>query len=136
MEKIYFRSLVLLMCFFLSNSNVTAQEMDRARADAYAVNYLDGEGWSDYEETSVLITFDYEIDRITVYDNPRQIYDIIEDEGEEIDEDGDTWQNYRAIDKDGDECRFRILTRANGDPTQYYIEFDFVKWVYRIIELT
>src|SRR5690606_13643474 len=123
-------------CLFLISGKGMAQDLERFRANAVAFNYLDGDGWSDYEDTSVLITFDYDLDRITVYSESRQIYDIIAEEGEEIDDDGDTWQNYRAIDQDGDECRFRILNMANGDPTQFYVEFSFIKWVFRVVELS
>lgn len=136
MKKNLLRSLLPLLFLFLVTNQSVAQEMDRYRASSLAFNFLDGDGWTDYEDVNLLITFNFEIDRITVYSEAREVYDIIAHEGEEIDEDGDTWTNFLAIDQDGDECRFRILKRANGDPTQFYIEFSFVKWVYEVVKLS
>lgn len=136
MKKSLLNCLLPLLFLFMVTYPSVAQEMERYRANAIAYNYLDGDGWTDYEDTNLLITFNFDIDRITVYSESRQIYDIIANEGEEVDEDGDTWKNFLAIDQDGDECRFRILERINGDPTEFYIEFSFLKWVYRVIKLT
>jgi hypothetical protein len=55
-------------------------------------------GWSDLEDSSILITLDVDLQRITVYTRDKQVFDIAEYEGLTEDEDGDEIFSFYCVD--------------------------------------
>ncbi len=85
--------------------------------------------WSDWEESSILISIDTDRDLIIVHTNQPQRYKIIEYMGEYEDNKGGYQIRFKVIDQDGDIGIVRIRRQANG-VAQLYIEYSDIMWVY------
>lgn len=92
--------------------------------------------WSDFTESSVLITFDMTNDRITIYSNVTQVYDIAEYEGKTTDSDGDDIYSYFCVDKSGLTCRVKwVQLNSQNGRMQMYINYSDAIWIYNIYSI-
>ena len=89
--------------------------------------------WSEWNETTVLITIDLSKDRITIYSKETQVYDIAKNEDESYDNDGDMTLSLYCVDKAGLTCRIRLVKLiSQNDRNQLYVDYDDLKWVYNV----
>ena len=102
----------------------------------YKINDYRWSEWSEATESSVLITFDLNKERITIYSKTTQVYDIAEYEGKTTDEDGDDFYSYYCVNEDGLTCRVRLakLNSQNGR-NQVYVDFSDMRWMYNVYSL-
>lgn len=102
----------------------------------YKINDYRWSEWSEPTEASVLITFNLNSDRITIYSKVTQVYDIAEYEGKITDEDGDDILSFYCVDKDGHTCRVSwvVLNSQNGI-MQMYVYYSDMNWLYNIYSL-
>lgn len=131
------KKLVLLVLLFVSMT--TSAQVIKFRTVAYAENKYNyytqkWSGWSDWEKSNMLLTFDLKNDRITVYSPVTQIYRIYKAEESYYDSDGDFNMPFRFIDQDGDNGVLKLLQRVSGS-SEIYIEFLNVRWCYKVIKL-
>lgn len=131
------KKLVLLVLLFVSVT--TSAQVIKFRTVAYAENKYNyytqkWSGWSDWEKSNMLLTFDLKNDRITVYSPVTQIYRIYKAEESYYDSDGDFNMPFRFIDQDGDNGVLKLLQRVSGS-SEIYIEFLNVRWCYKVIKL-
>lgn len=92
--------------------------------------------WSEWSEESMLATIDLDKDRITIYSNETQIYDVAENEGETTDADGDVTFSLFCLDKDGLTCRIRLVRlNSQSGQNQLYVDYDDMRWVYNVYQL-
>jgi hypothetical protein len=129
--------LVLVLVFL---STITLGQVYKLKSFSFSskqkINSYAWSDWSDPSETSVLITFDLNKERITIYSQTTQVYDIAEYEGQTTDEDGDDFLSYYCVNQDGLTCRVRLakLNSQNGR-NQVYVDFSDLKWMYNVYTL-
>lgn len=131
------KKLVLLVLLFVSMT--TSAQVIKFRTVAYAENKYNyytqkWSGWSDWEKSNMLLTFDLKNDRIIVYSPVTQIYRIYKAEESYYDSDGNFNMPFRFIDQDGDNGVLKLLQRVSGS-SEIYIEFLNVRWCYKVIKL-
>jgi hypothetical protein len=102
----------------------------------YKINDYRWSEWSEATKSSVLITFDLNKERITIYSKTTQVYDIAKYEGKTTDEDGDDFYSYYCVNGNGLTCRVRLakLNSQNGR-NQVYVDFSDMKWMYNVYSL-
>jgi len=131
------RSIVLTLILFLFLSISASGQVYKLKSSSfsskYKINDYKWSDWSEWEETSVLITMDIDKERITIYSKETQVYDVAENEGETIDDDGDKTLSFFCVDKEGLTCRVRLmrLNSQNGR-NQLYVDYKDLKWVYNV----
>jgi hypothetical protein len=101
----------------------------------YEIDEYTWSEWSEWSESNVLCTIDVQTDRITIYSKETQVYDVIEEEEEVIDDEGDWTLPFICIDKDGGKCRIRLMKRAEDEQLQLYVDYNDIKWVYDVYSL-
>lgn len=89
--------------------------------------------WSELKDTSIIITLDTNKNRILVYSQEVQLYDILDYENEQ-ENDTDRINTFTCRDNDGNPFTISIITRkSQGNRKQLYInQKDFIV-VYNIV---
>ena len=92
--------------------------------------------WSDWEDVDILVTIDSDPQRIKIFSEKEQIYDIIKYKGETTDSDGDITSEWICVNEDGRKCGVRIVKlNSHNNIQQLYVDFaDFI-FVYNIYAL-
>ena len=93
-----------------------------------------GYGWSDWQRCDILITFNLKTDKVVIYSRSIQIYKVITQGQNFIDESRGEQVKYKVIDQDNDLGSMRLRVETNGN-SQIYIDFADVSWVYNVIRL-
>jgi hypothetical protein len=93
-----------------------------------------GYKWSDWQRCDILITFNLKTDKVVIYSRSIQIYKVITQGQNFIDESGGEQVKYKVIDQDDDLGSMRLRVETNGN-SQIYIDFADVSWVYNVIRL-
>ena len=128
------RIAIIAMLVLLSAFEVKAQtykyqtyKFSLATKDRYGV----WSDWSDWEDSDVLVVFNGDKDRITIYSEKIQEYDIYENNGREKDEYGGTSASFRCVDDNGLRCGIRLRAKSDGI-LQLYVDYNDMMWVYEI----
>ena len=93
-----------------------------------------GYKWSDWQRCDILITFNLKTDKVVIYSRSIQIYKVITQGQNFIDESGGEQVKYKVIDQDDDLGSMRLRVETNGN-SQIYNDFADVSWVYNVIRL-
>ena len=93
-----------------------------------------GYRWSDWQRCDILITFNLKTDKVVIYSRSIQIYKVITQGQNFIDESGGEQVKYKVIDQDDDLGSMRLRVETNGN-SQIYIDFADVSLVYNVIRL-
>lgn len=102
----------------------------------YQINEYSWSSWTEASESSVLIVFDQNNDRITIYSEETQVYDIAEYEGKETDGDGDDIYSYYCVDKNGLTCRVSwVQLNSQNGRMQFYVMYNDMNWLYNVYQL-
>lgn len=129
------KKLFLLICL-LATVTVAQAEVIKLQATSYAYKYQNDYGywtdWTDWEYTSVLIVVNTDNNRINIYSNTPQEYDIYDYGRTQYDDDGGETTTLKCIDADGLRCEVRIRVERNGN-RQLYIDYNDAMWVYNIV---
>ncbi len=133
------RILSTCLLFFLFNS-LSFSQVNKLRSTSFSSKYqINDYSWSDWSEpteTNVLITIDIESERITIYSQQTQIYDIAEYEGETTDSDGDDFMTFFCVNEDGLTCRIHLAKlNSQGGRNQIYVDFADLKWMYNVYSI-
>lgn len=92
--------------------------------------------WSEWETVDILISIDPNNERIKIFSNKDQVYDIIKSYGESYDDDGDKISEWQCVNEDGLKCNLRLVKLySNEGRSQMYIDFADMMWVYNIYKL-
>lgn len=92
--------------------------------------------WATWTETDILITIDIENERIRIFSENEQDYNIIQFLGEKIDRDGDKIMRFVCVNEDGKKCNIRIVKLLSKDGTsQLYVDFSNITWVYNFYRI-
>jgi hypothetical protein len=121
-----------------ANTEPARSKVLKLRTTAVAARHKTSESrwgdWSDWEDASILITLDPGIERIIIYSQQRQVYDIAENDGDSTDKDGNETLSLRCIDDDGVSCTVRLVSRQEGQ-LQLYVDYSNASWVYNVYAL-
>ena len=131
-----FGLMIVLLTFSATSFGQVYKLKSTSLSSKYQLNDGSWTDWSEATETSVLMTFDINKQRITIYSKKTQVYDIAEYEGQTTDEDGDDFYSYYCVNEDGITCRVRFarLNSQNGR-NQVYVDFSDMLWMYNVYSL-
>lgn len=91
--------------------------------------------WTPWQSSGVLITLNKETQRIVIYSETHQSYDIIEKISENYDEDGNPIFKVKCLDENGTKCLMTWYKRKDdGD----YVRFSFsnLELMYKVVLIT
>lgn len=89
--------------------------------------------WSDWYEATILITIDFNKDRITIYSQSVQVFDIIEYLSETYDIEGDLTNKMITVDQDAVRANLRLVTLySQGGTLQLYVDYSNLIIVYEM----
>jgi hypothetical protein len=121
MKKL-FLSIILLLLSFVSNAQNILKLRTSHTCEKHTDYYGNWTDWSAWKEANILIVIDGQQERITIYTETTQTFDIIENEGQSTSDKGDPTLNYYCIDENGTRCRIRIIKRDDST-TQIYADY-------------
>ncbi len=124
----------LFLCFFASNS--WGQKIYKFKATSFSVIEKGTNGkwgkWSDFDNSTVVISLDGSKDRIVIASQEIQWFKI-QSYGEKIITEFEETIPLQCTDNKGGACTIFIVTRKNQDNRkQFYINYADVKIVYNI----
>ncbi|MFV5695741.1 hypothetical protein ACM55G_09930 [Flavobacterium sp. LB3P122] len=91
--------------------------------------------WSDLDLVNILVTLDTNKNRIVIYSQVIQLFEIIEYQATEENE-TDIVYSFTCKDNNGDDCTLSIITRKKqGNRKQLYINYDDRIIVYNIFNM-
>ena len=131
MKRLLLTWILLLVVVGMSMAGVV-----RMTATSMAYKVIENEKqteWSEWMDCELLVTIDIEGDRIKIYSNEIQIYDVYDHEEEEPDGDGGASQLFYCVDAKGKKCELRFRLDADAE-LQLYIEYPDLKIVYNLDE--
>lgn len=131
----------LLHTFFIcialafGSSRVNAQ-VYTFKATSFSLMEKDDTGkwgkWSDFKESTVVITLDGNKDRLVIGSKEPQVYKIM-NYGQKVSTEFEDTIPLNCMALDGGACTIFIITRVNqGNRKQIYVNFEDVKIVYNI----
>ena len=135
------KKIILLTLFFVGFTSLSSAQVLKVKADAISIrtkNEYTGRwsDWSKWEEVNILITIDPDKDRIKIFSKKVQVYDIIQDLGEDYDKDGDKTWKWLCVNEDGLRCHVRLVKLySRGGKSQLYVDFNDMMWVYNIYSI-
>lgn len=108
------------------------------RATNYAYKYKKDNGywtnWSEWERSSLLIVISSDNDKIDIYSEKPQEYDIYDyGEGWKSDGQGGQTLTMKCVNDDGLRCEVRLRQQSDGQ-WQLYVDFNDMMWVYSIVQ--
>ncbi len=125
--------LSLILVLFCS-SIMLSQEVNKLRAESVAIKFQNDDGtwkeWTDWKESDVLAVLDDANKRVTLYTEPKEVYDIINME-EETTEDGNNIFRMMCVDGSGVECNLR-LQYGESNNLQLYIQYSNIIIAYNV----
>lgn len=129
-------AMLFLFAFLANIESVTAQVV-KVETTSLSYRYKDDNlkwsKWSDFEETSVLVSIDPDKDRIIVYSKKTQVFDVLDSEGKKTDEDGDNFYSFLCRDEEGKKCRVRLaILNSRSGRRQLYVDYDDLMYVYNL----
>lgn len=130
MRRILFLFIMLVgLC-----ASVSAQTY-HYKTTSFAYKYVNEYGrwtqWSDWMESNLLLTIDFDDDVIKVFTEKTQVYLVTKFVGNYTDSSGGQQAEFRVVDQDGDAGSVRLRIEKNGN-SQVYIEFSNIMWVYNV----
>ena len=102
------RLLLILVTAFITLSASSQIQQYRTQAFSYKQQNYD---WSDWEESNMLVIFDFSTDIVTIYSPTTQYYQIISQPQSGYDSDGEGYVKFRFIDQDGDQGTLKLMIR-------------------------
>ena len=112
-----------------------ANNIIKLQATSYAYKSTDEYGrwsdWSNWNDCSILVVVNTSNDRVNIYSNTPQEYDIYNYGEEEYDKDGGTTTTFNCIDDNGVRCDMRIRIQSDGQ-AQMYIDYSNFMIVYNV----
>lgn len=129
------KSILLLGLFLFIGSQSFGQVFKLKTTDLTTCQKMNNDEWgewSDLEPVSELVVMDIDEGRITIHSKQKQVYDVVENEGAEEDEDGEYF-TYLCVDEEGNTCRVMLIVLHDDDEgAQLNIEFSNVMALYNL----
>ena len=83
--------------------------------------------WGEWKAINMAVVIDAEANRITVYSQDTQTYDIIYAFNEETSADGSQTWAFQCVNEEGKQCNVRLINRRDGEEFQKQLYID-LKW--------
>ena len=126
-------SILIILFLFFSFSSFS-QGVAKLRAESISIKFQNDNGswkeWTDWKDTDVLAVMDEEGKMLTLYTEPKEVYDIIKMTQENSDAGRNILKMF-CVDANGVECNIR-LQHDNGENLQLYIEYSNIIIAYNI----
>lgn len=125
---------ILLLVVMFCVTNIISAEVLKLTAYEFAYKASNDYGWSDWSEwddCNILVVIDSDRERITIYSNSTQEFDIIEAEDSYVDSDGDEVLKFTCIDAEGLRCGIRFILKQSGS-AQLYCDYNDLMYVYNV----
>lgn len=126
---------VIIVLFFCSYG--VFGQVTKFRTQQFAFKYYQENAgwtdWSEWEETSLLITYNSNTLRITIHEDPVRTFDIVASEVD-TNEVGDKILRMNCIGDNEDEVLFKMVYDLNYN-MQFYINYGKAVIVYNVIAL-
>lgn len=130
------KSILLMGLFFFVSSMSFGQVLKFKTIEVATSQELEDGSWSEWsdaEKVSQSVVIDFEKATITIFSNPKDVYDIVEPEAEIKDEDGDQFFPYICEDDEGDSCRVLLsVLHSQGGRPMLTIEYGDVMILYNM----
>jgi hypothetical protein len=118
---------LLILCFGISFSQTYTYRTVSVSTKS------DGGQWSMSSQLNVLITVSSSSQRIKIYTNNIQTFDILTAEDLIIDADGDYTYPFWCIDNEGKYCGVRLVNlKSQGGRSQIYVDYKYISVLYNI----
>jgi hypothetical protein len=122
--------IVMALCFTVPSFS----QIIKFKATSVAFKEV-GYRWSDWQKCNILITFNLGTDKVVIYSQSIQVYKVLTQGQEFVDESGGQQVKYDVIDQDDDLGDLRLRVERNGN-SQIYIDFADVSWVYNVVRIS
>lgn len=127
------KKLVLIFSFLMLCGLSYANDIIKLKATSYAYRTTDDYGnwydWSAWQDCNILVVI--KNDRVTIYSNQMQEYDIYDAGEEEGDGEGGSMITFKCVDADALRCEIRMRRQAN-DQVQLYVDYNNMMFVYNV----
>lgn len=130
MKKLFF--ILALMCV-TSFASAQVRKYKATDFSCKTVNNGRWSNWSNWQKCNILIVINFGNEKITIYSQTAQEYDIISYDGESSDGEGGSQFTLQCVDATGVRCAVRNRTQRDGQK-QIYIDYADASWVYCIEE--
>jgi hypothetical protein len=119
--------IVFLLVFFSFSIQITHSQTYKFSASSFSVLEKDNKGkwgqWSDLDLVTLLLKLDTDKNRIVIYSQAIQLFDIVEYHPIEENE-NDRIHSFTCKDTNGEDCTISIITRKKqGNRKQLYINY-------------
>lgn len=134
----YFRNIFIIVSLFGITQHASGQ-VYKFQTTGFTVSEKDEKGawgkWSDFQEASLVVTLDTNKNRIIIYSQEIQLYEIVNYE-EKQDNENDEIYPFSCRNDDGEPFLISIITRKKqGNRKQLYINHKDAIVAYSIINL-
>ncbi|WP_034893241.1 hypothetical protein [Gillisia sp. Hel_I_29] len=124
---------LILLLLFISFSSFS-QGVAKLRTESISIKFQNDNGtwkdWTDWKNADVLAIMDEDGKKLTLYTDPKEVYEIIK-MTQEITDEGENILKMFCVDNDGIECNIR-LQHNNGENLQLYIKYSNVIIAYNV----
>lgn len=86
--------------------------------------------WREWKDTDILTEIDLTANRIKIFSEINQVYDIIQDDGNYVDDDGDSVFEWYCKNEEGLMCSLRLINSASDGSTSLYVDFANCRYLY------
>ena len=130
------KKLFVLLFVLFSFVQINYAEVTKLRTTGIAYQYKNEYSgawgdWGPWEDCNVLIVIDGDRDRITIYSQRTQEYDIISTQKETEDYESSSIF-LDCVDADGIRCTVQLRFYNDNRGSQLYVTYNDVRWVYSI----
>ncbi|RWZ90369.1 MAG: hypothetical protein EO766_02900 [Hydrotalea sp. AMD] len=126
----------LLMALLLCNLNISFGQVMKFRSSIFSLKTKGTYGWTKWSEpteVNILIVFDLDKNRITIYSKETQVYDIYQTYEKYTDSDGDDTFEYACVDANGLRCHVRWLKlNSQNGRLQVYVDYSDMMLMYNV----
>lgn len=127
------KRIALIFSLFIFCGMSYANDVIKLQATAYSYkttnNYGNWTDWSDWTECNILVVI--KNDRVNIYSNTPQEYDIYDSQDAISDGEGGTVMTFKCVDKEGERCDIRIRILAS-ESVQLYVDYSNFMFVYNV----
>jgi hypothetical protein len=131
------RTILLFFAFLLLSGGSMKAQTRVLKCYSYASKHKDYYGnwteWSQTKATDFEIVMNFDAGHFSFYSEKTHTYNVLKNEGHEVDEDGDDVYWFYCLDNEGIRCRVRLykLNKQSGR-NQVYITFNDLSIVYNV----
>jgi hypothetical protein len=123
---------IILLLFILTLTKLSFSQVEKYRSIRFSMIDFTKENsvWSEWLDDFTLITFDLEKERFVIYNDEKEIYDVVRLEKETKDK-GMTTMEYLCVDEQGLECYINLIIKDSESEFEIEVIYANVGMTYR-----